>query len=199
MSQNKFRNVVLSEKILGKFFMYQMPGTQANLREELQQMGNIPIDSIFCLTNLKEIKKYSAEYADMIQMTDLESATKDVSVEHIGKLQYQTYSPEITLYGITDMGVPKRIQDFLDFVRSAAIDLLAGRNILVHCRAGKGRTGLFAVCLLRALNYPLNEAFEVVQLKGAAPENEKQKEFIHKIDKLLSVTVPKKKTTKKKN
>jgi protein-tyrosine phosphatase len=65
-------------------------------------------------------------------------------------------------------------------VRRVLDELRAGRHVAVHCRAGKGRTGMFAACLAReALGLAGDEA--IAWIRGLVPgavETAGQESFI---------------------
>jgi protein-tyrosine phosphatase len=56
-----------------------------------------------------------------------------------------------------------------------------GLNVIIHCHAGLGRTGLVASCLLISLGYNYKEAIEKVRAirRGSIPKV-KQEIFIEK-------------------
>ena len=60
--------------------------------------------------------------------------------------------------------------------------LSAGRNVLMHCRQGVGRTGLAAVCLLVKNGMSPGAAVEMVSAaRGiAVPETAEQREWIER-------------------
>lgn len=66
------------------------------------------------------------------------------------------------------------------YVRRILAELRGGRRVAVHCRAGKGRAGMFAACLAReALGLSGNEAIAWIrQLVPGAVETRGQEELI---------------------
>ena len=58
-------------------------------------------------------------------------------------------------------------------------ELIDGKNIVLHCRGGKGRAGTIAAILLVEFNYEKQEAIDLVRSrrKGAI-ESKIQEEFI---------------------
>ena len=58
-------------------------------------------------------------------------------------------------------------------------ELLDGKNIIFHCRGGKGRAGTVAAILLIDFGYDKKEAIDLVRSKRVgAIETEKQEKFI---------------------
>ena len=60
---------------------------------------------------------------------------------------------------IADRGTPPSRQDFTTLIDDLKRDLDAGRTVAIHCRAGIGRTGVVAACLLSRLGVPTRELF----------------------------------------
>lgn len=60
---------------------------------------------------------------------------------------------------IADRGTPTSRKDFVALIDGLEQDLEAGRAIAIHCRAGIGRTGIVAACLLSRLQVPAHELF----------------------------------------
>ena len=89
---------------------------------------------------------------------------------------------EFRSYPIEDRGVPRieaELGKVLDVVDGT---LRAGRNVLVHCRQGIGRTGLVAACLLVKNGMSPGAAVEAVSAaRGlAVPETVEQREWIER-------------------
>jgi len=69
-------------------------------------------------------------------------------------------------------------------VERALAEARAGRNVAIHCHAGKGRTGLFAACLAKAaLGFSGDEAIAWIRrhIPGAV-ETAAQEEFVRSYD-----------------
>ena len=60
---------------------------------------------------------------------------------------------------IADRGTPSSRKDFVALIDELERDLEAGRAIAIHCRAGIGRTGIVAACLLSRLGVPARDLF----------------------------------------
>jgi protein-tyrosine phosphatase len=64
-----------------------------------------------------------------------------------------------TSFPVRDRGVPTSLVQAARLVRSIESDLLRGDGVAIHCRAGIGRSGLIAGCVLINLGIPEPEVF----------------------------------------
>ncbi len=93
--------------------------------------------------------------------------------------RYQAEGLQVIHLPIPDFSVPDREE--LDRAVEQAIELAKqGKNLVVHCSAGQGRTGLFLTEMAkRALNLPGREALAWVrQYVPYAVETEEQVRFV---------------------
>jgi len=81
---------------------------------------------------------------------------------------------------IKDRGVPASQQAVSNVLAHLHAELCAGRSVAVHCRAGIGRTGLVAGCLLHLLGVPRNEIFQALSsARGVTvPDTAEQVEWV---------------------
>ena len=82
---------------------------------------------------------------------------------------------------ITDLSAPNR--DFKYKWETTKVllknELINGKNIVLHCRGGKGRAGTIAAILLIDFGIDKKEAIELVRSRRAgAIETKKQEDFI---------------------
>lgn len=80
-----------------------------------------------------------------------------------------------------DRGLPE-VECFNALVSEVADDLEKGLNVTVHCRAGIGRAGVLASCILigRGIS-PSQAVLQVGQARGVnVPDTDEQLDFIHK-------------------
>lgn len=85
-------------------------------------------------------------------------------------------------FPIADRGTPtstRELSVLLDQLRS---ELLQGKAVAIHCRAGIGRTGLVAGCLLHLLGVPGKDIFHVLsRSRGVAvPDTVEQAEWVER-------------------
>lgn len=87
---------------------------------------------------------------------------------------------EFASFPISDLGVPQSESNFAVRLDNFNDVLSAGKNVLVHCRQGIGRTGLVAACLLVRNGMSPGAAVEKVSVvRGLpVPETVEQRDWI---------------------
>lgn len=65
-------------------------------------------------------------------------------------------------FPIRDRGVPSNVGDFARITGEVCNDVWEGRSTVVHCRAGIGRTGLFAAGILMHAGVEADKALDFV-------------------------------------
>lgn len=116
----------LPATIPGRLYLHSMPGRYELIDEFLADIAENNIRSVACLASLAEIRQKSPTYATLL--------TGVVPWEHIG-------------FPIPNFGVPNE-QALTSLSEEIAGRLCAGRNVLIHCNSGLGRTGTVAVAVL---------------------------------------------------
>jgi len=89
---------------------------------------------------------------------------------------------EFRHFPIPDRGVPQSTRETSILVAELHAGLVQGKAVVIHCRAGIGRTGLVAGCILYKLGIPRTEIFHFLsRSRGLAmPDTSAQVEWVEK-------------------
>ncbi len=118
------RRVELPEDLEGHLFLHSMPGRYEPIEDFLTEIVLKNISCVVCLASQEEIRQKSPAYATLLGGT--------VPWEHIA-------------FPIWNLGAPDA---FEPLSREIVKRLRQGRNVLIHCDSGVGRTGTVAVSVL---------------------------------------------------
>ncbi len=85
-------------------------------------------------------------------------------------------------FPIPDRKTPASASDLSRLLSELQAELLDGRSVAIHCRAGIGRTGLVAGCLLHRLQVPYKDIFPLLsRARGVAvPDTAAQVEWVER-------------------
>ena len=93
---------------------------------------------------------------------------------------YQNQGWEVIYYPIPDFNVPAEPESFNQVLDETTERVVSGKNVVVHCNAGLGRTGIFLACLAKKnWNYTAEQAIEWVRkFIPEAVENPVQYQYV---------------------
>lgn len=151
------RSLQLPQGVAGELWLGPMPGRLRPLTEDMHDLRAHGIARIVSLTPLAEIEEKAPAYAAAL------AGKTDVAV---------------TRLPIPDFGIPEDEASLFTLADETAQALSRGERVFVHCAAGIGRTGTFAICILRALGLDAAAAITLVADAGSGPETEAQKALI---------------------
>lgn len=148
----------------GRLLLHSMPGRYEAFDAFLTKSEEEQVSAIVALTPREEVAKKSLQYGHALKHGD-------------------TRLPEVIEAPIPDFGVPEEegIADFYAALSQARQRLSEGQTVLVHCGAGRGRTGTFAAALLCKLGFPLKSALKMVAAAGSGPETEEQRTLVEEV------------------
>ena len=182
-----FRQVDISDLCTSRIYLHSMPGFKEPLETFREDMWRCGITRIVCLAPFSDVKDFSQAYAQAI-------------LKNTDPWDYD-------LLEVADLGIPSDRDKYLTYIREIACSFLhpasldndqdrentlngarerhqelpldeMKEHILIHCLAGIGRSGTFAIILLLALGYSRAEAFRRVTSIGSGTESQNQREFI---------------------
>ncbi len=156
----------LPSDIAGSLLISQMPGSEGNDFGDWQ--AAVEREKVSMLVNLSETAEtvsYSPEYHEYL-----------VSDQFPGDYYHLP---------ISDFSTPQNISVFGDVVRSCVDHVERGHIVVAHCRAGIGRSGLFAISVLAMIGLPDQDAIDAVRAAGGQFETAKQQKFLLTFRKTL--------------
>jgi protein-tyrosine phosphatase len=159
MSNMSFRQLPLQGGFPGTVYLHSLPGRRESWERFLEAASAHLISDIICLTPASEIAQKSPDYSEALK---------------------QGLSYDVHHFPIPDYGLPENEEELVQSTVFAADLVRNSHTLLIHCGAGIGRTGMFAACLLLALNYDLEEALQTVRHAGSAAETMEQRRVIEK-------------------
>lgn len=155
------RRVCLPAGVTGRLYLYSMPGRYEPFEEFLFEARCAKLEVLVCVATEDEVRSKSPSYFD---------------ARSNGSLPFRVMD-----FPMKDMSAPFYWDERLRFgklVTGIALDLRAGRRVLVHCRMGIGRTGTTAACVLVALGLEAEHAITTVSAAGSHPQVPAQRELI---------------------
>lgn len=162
----QFRRVKLPTAVPGKLFLHSTPGRYEPFDVFLEVAQAAAVKLIVCLVSHSDLVRKTPEYATRRACGTLGIPVLD--------------------FPIPDFGVPDSVPEFAEFAKGLAARLRQGENILVHCGAGIGRTGLTAEATLMALGLLRTTAHPLIEAAGAGAETPEQEALLIKVEKLLT-------------
>ena len=148
------REVALPEGVRGALHLSPMPGRYEPIDESILRIGRLRIDRVVSLAPQAEIEEKSPDYRRILRDGCPGFVFDCIPVE--------------------DFGGPRDRAVYAGGVERTASAIAGGARVLVHCGAGIGRTGTFAICLLKALGMKHGDAVETVLAAGSRPETPEQ-------------------------
>ena len=108
-----------------------------------------------------EIEGWRAASVDIVVSLLASHEIRELELEAEGRLCIER-GIDFRRFPIPDRGTPASAREAAAFIDQLHADLVAGKAVVIHCRAGIGRTGLVAACLLHDLAVPVADLFHVL-------------------------------------
>jgi len=155
-----FREVRLSNTVPGRLLLHSMPGRYEPLDDTREEVRRLRVSKIICLAPLNEIRAKSPDYAQALSAGAVPCA--------------------LSMFPVCDYQAPDDEAAFRQVAIEVAKSLGRGENVLVHCGAGIGRTGMFAIAILMVLGLHDRDARRRVADAGSSPERAAQEEALRR-------------------
>lgn len=141
-----------------QLFLGPMPGIQEPLSDWLNAMCSNKITHVICMTSSQEIQDKSPDYARYRNSGNFSPSVQftDVPVQ-------DGAAPDV-----------EQLPLFWATARKAVQLIENHEPVFIHCRGGRGRTGLMAAAVLMMQGMDMDEALKAVASAGSQPEAEQQ-------------------------
>lgn len=145
----------------GRFALAARPRGGDWLQEEIAGWRQAGVDSVFSLLT-----------RDEEQVLDLTGESAEVRKQRM----------KFSSFPIPDRQVPSSHPALVAALEKIDADLLAGKNVVIHCRQGIGRSGLVGACLLISKGVSAGAAVDNISAaRGLSiPETEEQQRWIER-------------------
>lgn len=174
---NKFPSEVIT--VSGSLGMTMAPGKKGvamvinenwarDLGQDLDTLKNVYKTDI--LVSLMEDFEF-----DILGISDFKEKCVEKSIKNIR-------------FHIVDGSIPeeKDLENFIKLAEELKLEIENGKNVVIHCRGGLGRTGTLASCILVLFGFSPKDAIEEVRkCRKGTVENEIQEKFVENFPELL--------------
>ena len=147
-------------RIFGDLYISRCPGIGRDLATDIKTIQDLNIVIVLSLLEEHELSHLGVK-----------SLLKELSVKNIQWMRFE----------IENFGVPKFSQYALlnQNINTVSNDIINGKNILIHCMAGLGRTGMIAALILIKLGIDINQSIKLIRnIRPGSIETEEQEKFV---------------------
>ena len=149
----------IPEVTTGRLGIMARPRSGEWLRDEVSGWCQVGVSAVVCLLESSEITE--------LELHDERGLCEGSRIEFIS-------------FPITDRGVPRSVRQTSELVDRVVSWLRGGANVVIHCRAGIGRSSLIAACVMLKLGFPQKDIFPMLRrARGLpVPDSSAQEEWL---------------------
>ena len=102
--------------------------------------------------------------------------------------EYEMQGFKVLHFPIQDFDVPHSYVEFDELIEAIKFDLKQGKNVLIHCAGGRGRTGTVAAGIVVSMGKDVEASIEYVRNKReGSVETDQQKMFLVRYERFLQI------------
>ena len=152
------------EVATGRLGIMARPRAGEWLRDEVAGWCQAGVKAVVCLLEASEIRELALEDEPVL-----------CHGSEIGFISFP----------ISDRGIPKSVPQTAQLVERVVSLLKAGAPVVIHCRAGIGRSSLIAACVMLRLGFARNEVFPMLsRARGLrVPDTSAQEQWLSVFDR----------------
>jgi protein-tyrosine phosphatase len=136
------------EVSIGRLGIMARPRSGDWLRDEVSGWCQVGVNVVVCLLEASEVSE--------LELHDEPALCEGSKIDFIS-------------FPITDRGVPKSARQTVQLVDRIVSSLRTGAGVVIHCRAGIGRSSVIAACVMLKLGFPRSEIFPMLRRARGLP------------------------------
>ena len=148
----------------GRLAIMARPRAGEWLRDEISAWQSEKIDVVVSLLEAEEVRE--------LDLREEAEICRECKIDFLS-------------FPIVDRGVPESSKETLKLVQKLSSVISREGTVIVHCRAGIGRSSLIAACILILLGYEANTALNLLSTarKVNVPDTDEQRVWISQFEK----------------